>query len=141
MTQEQLQLLIDQFDEHTLKEQAIFGIFQFGGGEDESCIRANKEGLALYALELLHSAKMMNDESHTHNNIVRLDFNKPWIDENSDVIVYYIESVTEKHQIAPGKNYGQTNMDKLVSLGCLLVLVILAISTIVGIVTLCRWLS
>lgn len=140
MTQEQLQLLIDQFDEQTLKEQAIFGIFQFGGGQDESFIRANKEGLALYAFELLQSAKKMDDESHEHEDIASLDFNKDWIDENSDVVVYYIESVTEKHQVASRRNYKQTTMDKLVPAGCVLLLAILAISTIVGFITLCQWL-
>ena len=56
-TKEDLQNIIDQFDEEELKRQGIFGISQYGGGSDESFIRANKEGLELFALELLKSAR------------------------------------------------------------------------------------
>ena len=56
MTNEKLQNIIAQFDEKELKEKALFGILQYGGGPDESFIKANKEGLELFALELLKSA-------------------------------------------------------------------------------------
>jgi len=49
--------IIDQFDEEELKRQGIFGISHHGRGSDESFIRANKEGLELFALELLKSAR------------------------------------------------------------------------------------
>ena len=43
MTNEKLQNIIAQFDEKELKEKALFGILQYGGGPDESFIKANKD--------------------------------------------------------------------------------------------------
>ncbi|MFN3760661.1 MAG: hypothetical protein ACK4SF_15735 [Algoriphagus aquaeductus] len=59
LTKEDLQKIIDQFDEDELERQGIFGISQYGGGSDESFVRANKEGLVLFPLELLKSARVI----------------------------------------------------------------------------------
>jgi hypothetical protein len=56
LTKEELQKIIELFDEEDLKRQGIFGISQYGSGSDESYIRANKEGLELFALALLKAA-------------------------------------------------------------------------------------
>lgn len=57
LTNEELQKIIDRFDEDELKRQGVFGISQYGGGSDENFIRTNKEGLELFALKLLKAAK------------------------------------------------------------------------------------
>lgn len=43
LTNEELQKIINHFDENELKRQGIFGICQYGGGSDKSFIRANSK--------------------------------------------------------------------------------------------------
>jgi hypothetical protein len=63
MTKEELQEIIGRFNEEELKQLGLFGIFQYGGGSDESFIRANKEGLELFTLQLLKSARDIETNS------------------------------------------------------------------------------
>lgn len=92
MTNEELQKIIDQFDEEALKRNGIFGISQYGGDSDESFIRANKEGLELFALELLKSAR--DTESlfaESEKKFFSLNPEEKWIDQESDTFIHYIE--------------------------------------------------
>lgn len=65
MTKEDLQTIIDQFDEADLKQQGVFGISQYGGGSDESFIRANKQGLELFAVQFGYSGDTDPPTGHT----------------------------------------------------------------------------
>ncbi|UYW01804.1 hypothetical protein K5I29_02445 [Flavobacterium agricola] len=140
LTKEELQNIIDQFDEEKLKKLGIFGISQYGGGSDESFLRANKEGLELFAIQLLKSARDTEDIlSDKEKNIIPLDYNEDWIDENSDTFIQYIEPITDKQKLKDKNDYKTTFADKLIPYGCGLILIILAIATIVGLVTICNW--
>lgn len=141
LTKEDLQKIIDQFDEEELKRQGIFGISRYGGGGDESFIRANKEGLELFALELLRSARDAEEIiSDTQKTIIPLDCEGSWIDENSDTVIQYVKPVTDKQKLVPESEHGSTFKDKLVAYGCGLVAIILVIAVIVGLVTVFKWL-
>lgn len=58
MDKTELQKIIDTLEKNQSTEDAYFGIFQYGGAPDESYIKANKEGLELFSLELLKAAKV-----------------------------------------------------------------------------------
>ena len=141
LTKEELQKIIDQFDEYELKRQGIFGIFQYGGGSDESFIRANKEGLELFALELLKSARDTETIlSDTEKNIIPLEYDGDWVDDNSETFIQFIQPIADKQKLKPKSEYKSTFVDKLMPLGCGLVALILLASVIVGLVTLLKWL-
>ncbi len=141
MTNEELNKLIEQFDENALKQKGIFGILQFGGGGDESFIRANKEGLELFALQLLKSAKETETTlNHPEKTIITIDINEDWIDEKGDIFIHYIEPIADKQKAKPKEDYKGTVADKLVVLGCGLVVITLIVSVLVGLVTIFKWL-
>lgn len=91
LTNEELQKIIHLFEEDELKRLGIFGILQYGGGSDESYIRANKEGLQLFALELLKSVGSIEKTlAGTEKNIIPLNYDEDWVDESSDTIIQYV---------------------------------------------------
>lgn len=140
MTTEELQKIIDQFDENELKEKGIFSILQYGGGSDESFIKANKEGLEMFALELLKSSRdAENVIADKEKNIIPLNYDESWIDESGDTFIQYIEPIKEKQEFKSKKDYKQTILDKLVPLGCITTIIVIIISTIVGLITITDW--
>ncbi|MDI9868950.1 hypothetical protein [Flectobacillus roseus] len=140
LTKEKLQKIIDQFDEVELKQQGIFGISQYGGGSDESFVRANKEGLELFALELLKSAQEIESVlSDPEKNIIPFEYEEDWVDENSDIFIQYIEPIADKQKLKPKSEYKSTFLDKLMPFGCGLIAIILLISVVVGLVTIINW--
>lgn len=140
LTKEELQKIIDQFDEVELKQQGILGISQYGGGSDENFVRANKEGLELFALELLKSAQEIESVlSDPEKNIIPFEYEEDWVDENSDIFIQYIEPIADKQKLKPKSEYKSTFLDKLMPLGCGLIAIILLISVVVGLVTIINW--
>ena|SRR6218665_2223040 len=141
LTKEELQKIIEQFDEDELKKQGVFGIYQYGGDSDQSFVRANKEGLELFALQLLKSARdAENLLASTKKNIIPFDYEETWVDESSDTFIQYIEAIADKQKLKPKSEYKSTFTDKLIPYGCGLVLIILVIAVIVGLGTLYNWL-
>ena len=140
MTNEELYSIIEKFDENDLKSKAIFGIFQYGGGADESYIKANKEGLELFALELLKSAKETDTIlADKEKNIIPLNWDENWIDDECDTIVQYIKPISDKQAQYPIEDYKQTIIDKLMPIGCGLIMIFLGITLLVGIGTIFNW--
>ena len=140
LTKKKKKKIIDQFDEDELKRQGIFGISQYGGGSDESFVRANKEGLELFALELLKSAREIeNVLSDPEKNIIPFDYDEDWVDENSDTFIQYIEPIADKQKLKPKSEYKSTFVDKLMPFGCGLIAIILVISVVVGLITVFNW--
>jgi len=56
MTDEDIKKLIDDLRSQKNYDEAYIGFFQYGGGPDESYIKANRQGLELHAAELLEAA-------------------------------------------------------------------------------------
>ncbi|SRR5690606_6298122 len=140
MTKEELQKIIDSFDEETLKKQGIFGISEYGDGSDESFIRANKQGLELFALELLKSAR--DSEmilSSKEQNIITLNYEEDWIDENSDTLIQYIEPIADNQKLK-SKTKKNKFIYQVMSFGCSITVIILIISIITGFRTIIDWL-
>lgn len=138
LTKEKLQKIIDQFDQDELKSQGIFGILQYGGGSDESYVRANKEGLELFALELLKSARDSEDLLlNGKKNTILFDNEESWVDANSDTFIQYVELITDKQQIK--LTYKLTFGEKLILFGFKIIGITILISVFVGLITMLNW--
>jgi hypothetical protein len=57
LNKDELKAIIDQLETANSKDEAYFGIFQYGGGPDESFIKANKQGLELFAAAILRASR------------------------------------------------------------------------------------
>ena len=75
MTPEEVSEFAAKLAAATPAAEAYFGIFQHGGGPDESFIRANKQGLQLFAAELLRAADQVDETlAHETKTIIPLEF-------------------------------------------------------------------
>ncbi|MFT3950017.1 MAG: hypothetical protein QM763_23830 [Agriterribacter sp.] len=141
MTNEELQKIIDQLDENGLKQEAVFGIFNYGAGSGESFIKANKEGLRLFAAELLKSAKKVEEVlPPDENNIIPFDYNGDWIDENSATFIQYVQPVSGKQFTAPQQKAAIAVSNRLVLYAWIIGIIILLAAIVVGFITIFKWL-
>jgi hypothetical protein len=131
--------LIEQLRSTINTEEATFGIFQYGGGTDECCIKANKEGLQLYALELLMAAQKTEEGfEDPEKQIIPISYQENWIDGDSDVLLQYIDPAQKRAGTAIVEQKS-TLHDKLVSGGCFLLFVFIVLSVLVGAVNIIKW--
>ncbi len=139
MYSEEHDKLIEQLKLYVREDDGTFGIFQYGGGTDECYIKANKEGLRLYALELLMAAQK-SDEVLTHRkeNIIPIRYEEKWIDQISEVFLQYVELVG-KRMIVPYAEEKSTVSDKLLTSGCILFLIFILLSVIIGAGSILKW--
>ena len=143
LSQEALQKIMNQFDAAELEQRSIFGISQYGGGPDESFIEANEEGLQLFALELLKSSSAMAAALADKRNTLPFHYEGDWIDEDSTTFIRYIryiERAPEARKRVPQKESRNTFREKLASYGLGMILIFLALSTLIGMGTICLWL-
>ena len=137
MTNEELQKSIDYINEQDLKGLATFGIFAIGDNWDEIAIKANKEGLQLFALQLLKASQQTkNVLLDKENDIIRLDSNAEWINPESDIKIFYVEQVDKTHKEEKVDNKKETFTDKSMKYGCIGILILLVIAMFVGLWTL-----
>jgi len=141
VTKEELQKIIDQFDEEKLKKEGIFGILHADSDYYESYVRANQEGLELFAIELLKAARDTADAlAESERSVIPLRHEEAWIDDRSNSVIQYVEPIAYKQGTEPEMDYKESLFDKLVPYGCGLIMIILAIAAIVGLVTIYKWL-
>jgi hypothetical protein len=140
-TTSELQKIIDQFDQDQLGQLGIFGIHQYGGGTDECFVKANKEGLILFALELLKSARDSEDIlQHNKKKVIPIDWDINWIDEDSDITIQYIEPTSELQQLRNKTNNRPTYFTRVIAPYAFgLFLILLLVSIAVGIQTIISW--
>ncbi len=141
MTKEELNDLIHKLDSQSSKDIALFEINQYGGGLDESFIKANKEGLQLFALELLKASLKAEEVARAIEGKV-IHFENEEFLANGDVGIHYIEPTLEKR-----RNIGSNTLPKedswkeeLTKLGCITGVLILVFATIVGLIEIIKWL-
>lgn len=140
MTQEELENIIKGLETSVSKETSTFGIFQYGGGADESFIKADKAGLILFSIELLKAAQKSNEPlSDIDKSIIPIEFEEEWINEKSDTVIQYIEPVKERQSRTPQATHKDTIADKLLPIGCIAVLALLIFALFVGLWTLAKW--
>jgi hypothetical protein len=139
LTPGELQNIIARLEEAASKDKATFGIFQYGGGPDESYIKANKEGLMLYAIELLKAANSAEDIiNDKEKSIIPLPFEEGWIDDRSSTIIETVEPVSGRDEPKIEKHPEEFG-DKVVSAGCIVGIALILACIAIGFWTLAKW--
>ena len=70
MTDRKIENIVSELDKNNEKDEAFFGFYQYGGDKDESCIRANKQGLELFSAELLKARLEIEQRNFENGEIV-----------------------------------------------------------------------
>ena len=138
MNDQQIQELINQFDTEKLKENAYFGFFDEA---EYSYIKANKEGLLLYAMNLIVASKNIDSITNdSKDKTVPFERFANWIDEDSPIVIDYIEKFEGKRKeiIEPIKS---NFFEKLIPIGCFLLFIIFGVSFFVGLAEIISWFS
>jgi hypothetical protein len=139
MYSEEHDKLIEQLRLYIREDDATFGIYQYGGGTDECYIKANKEGLRLYALELLIAAQKAEEVfEDPKQNIIPISYLENWIDQDSQVFLQYIDPVRKRSE-SPFTEAKSTIKDNLTTGGCLLFLIFILLAVIVGAASIFKW--
>ncbi|TAJ12589.1 hypothetical protein DMA11_12325 [Marinilabiliaceae bacterium JC017] len=141
MEKEELQNIINLLETGNSKDDAYFGIFEYGGGSDESYIKANKQGLELFAADLLKASRDSEEiVLDNERDIYSLDYGEEWIDDESGTFIQYVELIIEKRKKEKKKPYKETWKDDAAKIGCIGGVLIIAISIVVGLITMISWL-
>jgi hypothetical protein len=137
LTEEEIKELIEQLKSDA-GDEAFFGVFKYGSRSEESFIKANKEGLKLFASQILEA---INQVDHTISdetkNIIPIDYD--WTDEDSDTCIQYIEPVvysTDKKKVIEEP---ESLKDKAIKYGCFAGLIFLLVAALTGVVTILKW--
>lgn len=141
MTDEELKNIISELEKRNEKEKAYFGFYQYGGGPDESCIKANRKGLELFAVELLKAGIESENRKFEENKVESIGLNIDWTDENGEFFFDYVELTNNDKE--PNKTtfpeYEDTWKDKMFKIGCIGIGIILVGLIIVGLMTTLTW--
>jgi hypothetical protein len=138
LNKDELQKIIDQLESGNSKDEAYFGIFQYGGGPDESFVKANKQGLELFAADILKASRDADEiVGDKEKNIIPLEYEEEWLD--GDTFVQYVEPTLEKRKKAKQEHYNETWEDQAIKFGCFAGLIIIAVALIVGFITMATW--
>ncbi len=136
MNKDDLLKIIEEIESKSSAEKATFGIFVYGGGEDESYIKANKQGLELYAANLLKAAREIDENSSlSENQKIPLNYEADWIDKESSIYLQYIELSEKKPEYVKKENDNDEWKEKALRFGCLAGLFILISIFILGMIS------
>lgn len=139
MTTEEIKDFIAKLKNDTSGDKGYFGIFMYGGGSDESFIKANKNGLKSFAVEILEATTQVDDIiSDETKNIIPFNYDNEWTDENSDTCIQYIEPIihgSDKKKVIENHD---TLKDKSFKYGCIIGIIFLVIALLTGIATIVK---
>lgn len=139
MNNKEIGKLINELRSQKNYNEAYIGYFQYGGGPEESYIKANRQGLELHAAELLEAA-LETEKEFENGKIKTFGLDKGISDEESDFFFDYIELKKEaRNEIKPDSDYKETWKDRLFKYFFFGVLIGLGLLIIIGIVTVILW--
>ncbi|RZM30353.1 MAG: hypothetical protein EOO88_01305 [Pedobacter sp.] len=141
MSNEEIIDIVTKAREIVKDSSANFGIFQYGGGSDESYISANRSGLLLFAFDLLDAATKLTDDPKQGGDEpdLRLSYHAAWIDSDSTPFVQYI--VQALARVADAQLHGKTSLfDRIFPIGCISLVVFLLIAMFIGVYQIVSWL-
>ncbi|MBA4197438.1 MAG: hypothetical protein C0459_07780 [Chitinophaga sp.] len=133
---------INKVDEQELKKLATFGVFAIDDDWNNFVIKANKEGLQLFATELWKASQKMkekNDSDYESNIIIPLVTNAEWINSNSDIKISVVEQINKVAKESKLTNKNETVKEKIVKYGCVTILILILIAMFIGMWTLVKW--
>jgi len=139
MNDKEIGKLINELRSQKNYDEAYIGYFQYGGGPEESCIKANRQGLELHAAELLEAA-LETEKEFENGKIKTFGLDEGISDEESDFLFDYVELKKEsRNEIKPKSDYKETWKDKLFKYFFFGILIGLGLLIIIGIVTVISW--
>ncbi|MEM5565739.1 hypothetical protein WNY78_11520 [Psychroserpens sp. AS72] len=141
MNTQEINTTIQRLKESNSEATAYFGFFQYGVGRDESNIKANKEGLRLYAANLLEVSLEIDEREFKENKKEFFTIPEEWLSKNSEFCFEYVELFQQsKTKIEPDIEYKETWKDLLVKYIFIGVLIFILMSILVGAITIIGWL-
>ena len=136
MKQHEIENIISKLHSSCNEELAYFSTQENMGEPENLYIKANEDGLKLYASELL-KAILLKDE----NNLYFLD-KENWEDPNSTLFMDHVEITNQNYaeaQIVP--QLREKNISGyLIGFGCVVVVLLLLSAIFIGIGTMVSWL-
>ncbi|WP_299246612.1 hypothetical protein [uncultured Aquimarina sp.] len=141
MTDEEIQNIITEFENRNQKEKAFFGFYQYGGGIDESGIRANRKGIELFTAQLLKSTLNSEKHNYSENEFCYSEIDIDWTDDDSDFFFDSIE-ITNKDKLKKDEKfprYKRTISDRFYEGLIFLIILLLILFLFVGFVTIVKW--
>lgn len=136
MSNEELIALVNRFHSEHGTGKASFGIFQYGGGTDENYIRANRDGLILYARSILQAAISIR-ETEQPGSTIPFDLDGSWVDPSSTSFIGYVEPINGGGVQVAAAPKGRTNV--LASAGCAVLGVLILVALVVGLYNVFTW--
>lgn len=125
----ELRDFVDYLKSKNDREKAYFGIFQYGGGPDESFIKANKEGVLQFVQDLLEAYSTIeekrNNVGKADNATSTLNYEEDWVDGDSSVLLQYLELTQHASSAKVEDDRKPSLSDKLVPIGCITIVIIL----------------
>lgn len=133
MKKEELDNVIKKLESSVSVEDAYLELYHFERHSINA--KANKKGLILYAIEFLKSAIILED-----SNEEEFIFDKDDIFNDGNLFIENIIPTNNQGEIAEENSFDNSIADKLVPFGCLMVVILLLASTVVGFFTIIEWL-
>lgn len=141
MTDKEIGELINELRNQKNYDEAYIGFFQYGGGPDESYIKANRQGLELHAAELLAAALETESEFETGKEKT-YGLDQDLLDDDSEFGFNYVELKKEKrNDIKRYSEYKKTWKDRAFEIGCVTIGIILVALIIIGFITAVTWIG
>lgn len=142
MDEQKLKSIISELESENVEDKALFGIYEDGGIQYDTHIRANKEGLICYAIHFLKAADNHDSrlEKENFERTYLISNDNDWIDTQSDIFINSIEPFPLEVQKPIKRSKTQLFKEKMGSIGCLLILILIVVSIFVGISTIFEWL-
>ncbi|WP_298239513.1 hypothetical protein [uncultured Algibacter sp.] len=141
MTDKEIGELINELRSKKNYDEAYIGFFQYGGGPDESFIKANRQGLELHAAELLAAALETETEFESGKEKT-YGLDQDLLDDDSEFGFSYVELKKEKrNDIKPYSEYKETWKDKAFKIGCIAIGILLIVLLIIGFITAVTWIG
>ena len=135
MTDDEIRKFINDLRDKQKFDEAYIGFFQFGGGSEESFIKANRQGLEMHAAELLEAAvTKYNDKSKSYG------LDEGIQDIEGDFSFQYVDLKEGKRgEIKPSPDYKETWTDKVFLIGCIAVILIFLSIGVIVLITIAKW--
>ncbi|WP_223577878.1 hypothetical protein [Sphingobacterium sp. GVS05A] len=112
-----------------------FGIYSdYRERDDVYFIKANKEGLKLFAYQLLCAAKDLEDQEQKEVFQKIILDETPWVLKDSEIVLKHIEDPSMIN-VSETEIAQSSWKDRSVTIGCFIVLAFLLISLVVGVYT------
>lgn len=126
--------IISYLEDNFSEEKAFLSMHQYGPGPEESFIKANKEGLALFASQLLKIIEKVKTESSGNMSFDNLDF---MID--GEIFFDYVELTELSKQELNVDSVDSKFAEQIIPMGCIGLLIFLIFSLIIGVKEIFGW--